>query len=55
MNLLIRHRVYRRRQEDIDGAFVGGRQQRDLSFTYPNLQERLDAIGMSLFLIADGS
>jgi hypothetical protein len=32
----------------------GGRQQRDLSFTYPNLQERLDAIGMSLILIADG-
>lgn len=32
----------------------GGRQQRDLSFTYPHLQERLDAIGMSLILIADG-
>lgn len=32
----------------------GGRQQRDLSITYPNLQERLDAVGMSLILIADG-
>lgn len=32
----------------------GGRQQRDLSVTYPNLQERLDSVGMSLILIADG-
>jgi AAA domain len=32
----------------------GGRQQRDLSVIYPNLQERLDAVGMSLILIADG-
>ncbi|MDR6772735.1 AAA family ATPase [Azospirillum sp. BE72] len=32
----------------------GGRQQRDLSVIYPNLQQRLDAIGMSLILIADG-
>jgi len=32
----------------------GGRQQRDLSVIYPNLQERLDSVGMSLILIADG-
>ncbi len=32
----------------------GGRQQRDLSVFYPTLQERLDAVGMSLVLIADG-
>lgn len=32
----------------------GGRQQRDLSVFYPSLQERLEAIGMSLILIADG-
>lgn len=32
----------------------GGRQQRDLSITYPNLQERLDEVGMALILIADG-
>lgn len=32
----------------------GGRQQRDLSATYPALQDRLDAIGVSLVLIADG-
>ena len=32
----------------------GGRQQRDLSVIYPNLQERLETIGMSLILIADG-
>lgn len=32
----------------------GGRQQRDLSVFYPTLQERLDAVGMSLILIADG-
>lgn len=32
----------------------GGRQQRDLSVTYPNLQARLDALGMALILIADG-
>jgi hypothetical protein len=32
----------------------GGRQQRDLSVFYPSLQERLDAVGMSLILIADG-
>ena len=32
----------------------GGRQQRDLSLTYPNLQERMTEIGMSLILIADG-
>lgn len=32
----------------------GGRQLRDLSLTYPNLQERMAEIGMSLILIADG-
>ena len=32
----------------------GGRQQRDLAVFYPNVQERLDAVGMSLILIADG-
>lgn len=32
----------------------GGRQQRDLSVIYPNLQQRLDASGMALILIADG-
>lgn len=32
----------------------GGRQQRDLSVFYPSVQERLDAVGMSLILIADG-
>jgi len=32
----------------------GGRQQRDLSVIYPNLQERMDEIGMALILIADG-
>ncbi|MBB4003479.1 AAA family ATPase [Aurantimonas endophytica] len=32
----------------------GGRQQRDLSVFYPTLQERLETIGMSLILIADG-
>lgn len=32
----------------------GGRQQRDLSATYPNLQERLAEVGMALILIADG-
>jgi hypothetical protein len=32
----------------------GGRQQRDLSLVYPNLQERLEAVGISLILIADG-
>jgi hypothetical protein len=32
----------------------GGRQQRDLSTTYPGLQERLHEYGMSLILIADG-
>nr|WP_295470414.1 AAA family ATPase [Mesorhizobium sp.] len=32
----------------------GGRQQRDLSVFYPSLQERLDAIGIPLILIADG-
>ena len=32
----------------------GGRQQRDLSITYPNLQERMFEVGMSLILIADG-
>lgn len=32
----------------------GGRQQRDLSFTYPRLQEELDAVPMTLLLIADG-
>lgn len=32
----------------------GGRQQRDLAFTYPSLQERMTEIGMSLILIADG-
>lgn len=32
----------------------GGRQQRDLSATYPNLQSRLEALGMVLILIADG-
>jgi len=35
-------------------AQSGGRQQRDLSLTYPSLQARLDSIPMSLFLIADG-
>lgn len=32
----------------------GGRQQRDLSATYPRLQEDLDAIPMSLLVVADG-
>nr|CAD6597717.1 hypothetical protein RTCK_00511 [Rhizobium sp. TCK] len=32
----------------------GGRQQRDLASTYPMLQERLNNVGMSLILIADG-
>lgn len=32
----------------------GGRQQRDLAITYPNLQERMDQVGMALILIADG-
>lgn len=32
----------------------GGRQQRDLTLTYPNLQERMLEVGMSLILIADG-
>ena len=32
----------------------GGRQQRDLSVTYPLLQERLAAHGMQLILITDG-
>lgn len=32
----------------------GGRQQRDLSITYPNLQERLQSVGLSLILVADG-
>lgn len=33
----------------------GGRQQRDLTFTYPLLQERLASRGISLILIADGA
>ena len=32
----------------------GGRQQRDLSVTYPNLQERMNEVGMALILLADG-
>jgi hypothetical protein len=32
----------------------GGRQQRDLSITYPLLQERLSSVGVALILIADG-
>jgi hypothetical protein len=32
----------------------GGRQQRDLAFTYPRLQEDLDEVPMTLILIADG-
>ncbi len=32
----------------------GGRQQRDLSATYPNLQDRLQSLGMALILLADG-
>ncbi|WJS03180.1 DpnII family type II restriction endonuclease [Roseibium aggregatum] len=32
----------------------GGRQQRDLSVTYPILQQKLSEYGMSLVLIADG-
>ncbi|SFR77102.1 Predicted ATPase, AAA+ ATPase superfamily [Mitsuaria sp. PDC51] len=32
----------------------GGRQQRDLAFTYPNLQERMTELGMALILLADG-
>ena len=32
----------------------GGRQQRDLAITYPNLQERMNEVGMALILIADG-
>lgn len=32
----------------------GGRQQRDLSVIYPGLQERMNEVGMSLILIADG-
>ena len=35
-------------------ATSGGRQSRDLSFTYPRLQEDLDAVPMCLLLIADG-
>jgi hypothetical protein len=35
-------------------AQSGGRQQRDLAATYPRLQEELDALPMSLVLIADG-
>ncbi len=35
-------------------AISGGRQYRDLSITYPRLQEDLDAVPMSLLLIADG-
>jgi hypothetical protein len=35
-------------------ATSGGRQQRDLSATYPRLQQDLDAIPVSLILIADG-
>lgn len=33
---------------------TGGRQQRDLSATYPRLQEELDAVPMSLIVLADG-
>jgi hypothetical protein len=33
---------------------TGGRQQRDLTFTYPRLQEDLDALPAALILIADG-
>jgi AAA domain len=33
---------------------TGGRQQRDLSATYPRLQEELDPIPMSLIVLADG-
>lgn len=32
----------------------GGRQARELSYTYPTLQENLRELGMSLILIADG-
>lgn len=32
----------------------GGRQQRELSVTYPNLQKDLSSLGVSLILIADG-
>lgn len=32
----------------------GGRQQRDLSITYPFLQEKLNEYGMALVLVADG-
>ena len=32
----------------------GGRQQRDLEFTYPRLQQELDAVPAVLILIADG-
>jgi hypothetical protein len=35
-------------------AQSGGRQQRDLAITYPRLQENMDAVPMSLILIADG-
>jgi hypothetical protein len=35
-------------------ATSGGRQQRDLALTYPRLQEELDALSVSLILIADG-
>jgi hypothetical protein len=33
---------------------TGGRQQRDLSATYPRLQEELDSVPMSLIVLADG-
>lgn len=33
---------------------TGGRQQRDLSATYPRLQEELDGVPMSLIVLADG-
>jgi hypothetical protein len=33
---------------------TGGRQQRDLSLTYPTLQAELDRVPMALILIADG-
>ena len=35
-------------------TITGGRQQRDLRLTYPDLQEQLDKIPLKLILIADG-
>lgn len=39
---------------DVFESASGGRQQRDLTYTYPNLQRELDAVPISLILILDG-